>query len=71
MRLLSRSRLIYTDSDFFYRLRGIAIISVACAHCLQLSNPILSKIGALLGTIGVPIFLSVRAIFLRELIRHH
>lgn len=67
MRLLSRSRLIYTDSDFFYRLRGIAIISVACAHCLQLSNPILSKIGALLGTIGVPIFFICSGYFFKRI----
>lgn len=67
MKILSKSHLILTNSDFFYRLRGIAIISVACAHCLQLSNPILSKIGGMLGTLGVPIFLICSGYFFKRI----
>lgn len=47
----------HTESDFFYALRGIAIISVAYAHSLSLSIEILQRIGASVGIIGVPLFL--------------
>lgn len=44
-------------SRFFYIFRGIAIISVAYAHSLSLSNEILQRVGAAIGILGVPIFL--------------
>lgn len=37
--------------------RGIAIISVAYAHSLSLSDEILQRVGAAIGILGVPIFL--------------
>lgn len=44
-------------SDFFYSMRGIAIISVAFAHSLSLNNVIYQRIGAVIGLIGVPVFI--------------
>ena len=45
------------QSRFFYMFRGIAIISVAYAHSLSLSDEILQRVGAAIGILGVPIFL--------------
>lgn len=45
------------ESQFFYMFRGIAIISVAYAHSLSLSDVILQRVGAAIGILGVPIFL--------------
>lgn len=47
----------HTVSNYFYALRGIAIISVAYAHSLSLSIEIFNRIGAAVGIIGVPLFL--------------
>lgn len=54
------------DSNFFYRLRGIAIISVAYAHSLSLANYTLSRIGQLIGLIGVPLFLICSGYFFKR-----
>lgn len=54
------------DSDFFYRLRGVAIISVAYAHSLSLENYTLSRIGQLIGLIGVPLFLICSGYFFKR-----
>lgn len=53
-------------SDYFYRLRGFAIISVAYAHCLTLSSHDPNTIGKLLGLIGVPLFLICSGYFFRK-----
>lgn len=45
------------ESSIFYSLRAYAILSVAYAHSLSLQNVTLSRVGALLGLIGVPVFL--------------
>lgn len=45
------------ESAVFYSLRAFAILSVAYAHSLSLRNEALSRIVALLGLIGVPVFL--------------
>lgn len=45
------------DSAVFYTLRGFAILSVAYAHSLSLQNEFLSRIAAVLGLVGVPIFM--------------
>lgn len=44
-------------SRTFYALRGIAIISVAYAHSLSLSNELLQRLGGICGLFGVPVFL--------------
>lgn len=46
-----------TESNFFYALRGLAIISVAYAHSLSLSTDVLQRIGEAIGIIGVPLFM--------------
>lgn len=45
------------ESKVFYVIRGFAILSVVYAHSLNLSDPCLSRVGTLLGIIGVPLFL--------------
>ena len=45
------------QSELFYNLRAFAILSVAYAHALDLQNVLLARVGALLGLIGVPVFL--------------
>ena len=53
-------------SEYFYRLRGFAIISVAYAHSLTLSSHDPNTIGKLLGLIGVPLFLICSGYFFRK-----
>ena len=53
-------------SDYFYRLRGFAIISVAYAHSLTLSSHTPNTIGKLFGLIGVPLFLICSGYFFRK-----
>lgn len=54
------------QSRFFYMFRGIAIISVAYAHSLSLSDEILQRIGAAIGILGVPIFLFCSGFFFKR-----
>lgn len=54
-----------TISDFFYRLRGFAIISVVYAHCL-FSDVSMSYAANLIGIIGVPVFLIASGYFFRK-----
>lgn len=44
-------------SNFFYRIRGCAILSVAYAHSASFSNIFLDNLSSLLGVVGVPLFL--------------
>ena len=53
-------------SDYFYRLRGFSIISVAYAHSLTLSSHTPNTIGKLFGLIGVPLFLICSGYFFRK-----
>ncbi len=54
------------ESVIFYVIRGFAIFSVAYAHSLNLSDLNLSRIGALLGIIGVPLFLISSGYYFRQ-----
>lgn len=58
---ISQTSMAITDDDnlssTFYALRGLAIISVAYAHSLSLSNELLQRLGEICGLFGVPIFL--------------
>ena len=56
----------YSISNFFYRIRGCAIISVAYAHCASFSNEVLDNLCAFLGVIGVPFFLIASGYFFRK-----
>lgn len=55
-----------TVSKFFYRLRGCAILSVAYAHSLSLSDNSLRQVASLIGIIGVPLFLIASGYFYRK-----
>lgn len=57
---------INADSGYFYRLRGIAILSVAYAHSLSISSYPLNGITKLLAVIGVPLFLICSGYFLKH-----
>lgn len=57
----------YSDSEIFYTLRSVAIISVLCAHSsysTSVSNLAqnMSELLLLLGLVGVPIFLLIQVI---------
>ena len=54
------------QSRFFYMFRGIAIISVAYAHSLSLSDEILQRVGAAVGILGVPIFLFCSGFYFKQ-----
>ena len=53
-------------SNLFYNIRGCAIISVAYAHSLSLSTPLLCDLSSLMGIIGVPCFLIASGYFYRK-----
>lgn len=53
-------------SIFFYRIRGCAILSVAYAHSLSLSDFAFRQLSALLGIIGVPLFLIASGYYFRK-----
>lgn len=57
---------INADSGYFYRLRGIAILSVAYAHSLSISSYPLNGITKLLAVIGVPLFLICSGYFFKH-----
>ena len=55
-----------STSDFFYRLRGCAILSVAYAHSFSLSDVVLRQVASLIGIIGVPLFLIASGYYFKE-----
>lgn len=57
---------IKSTSNFFYSLRGLAIISVAYAHCLSLSHENIQRLGAVIGLIGVPIFFLCSGLYFKK-----
>lgn len=55
-----------STSNFFYSIRGLAIISVAYAHSLSLSNETMQRTGLTIGVMGVPLFLLCSGIYFKQ-----
>ena len=55
------------QSQLFFSLRGIAIISVAFAHSLSFPDGLYQRIGAAIGILGVPIFLFCSGYYHKQL----